>query len=69
MSKVSDNVKIIKKHLIHIFESEGISEIEYQLWQSTDQSTLKTRLQDSDKFFDEFCNKLVVLRGDDFIAK
>lgn len=67
--KCQDNIDTIKNYLEKLFESEGIDEIKYQLWESTDRSTLLTRLQETDEFIQELCEKLIVLRQHDFLAR
>lgn len=64
-----NNIDIVKDHLNQLFESNGIEEIQYQIWESTDRSTLLSRVQDSQEFVDELCEKLIVLRNHDFVAK
>lgn len=43
--------------------------MEFQVWQHTDRSTLKTEVADTDDFIEQLCNLLQKLKPHDFISK
>lgn len=52
-----------------ILADQCIDRIEYQIWQQTDRSTLRTEISDADDFVDIFCECLLKLKSHSFIAK
>ncbi|KYM96890.1 hypothetical protein ALC62_12427 [Cyphomyrmex costatus] len=59
----------LKNHLLSILHERYIDRIEFQVWQHTDRSTLKTEIVDNEEFIEQLCRLLFKLKPHDFISK
>lgn len=55
--------------LVSVLDGNGIDRVEYQIWQQTDRSTLRTEVLDSEDFVEDLCNRILKLKMHSFIAK
>lgn len=59
----------LKDEITRLLDENGIDEIIYKQWITTDRSTLETLIKSSDEFVNELITKLLVLLPHSFIAK
>lgn len=59
----------LKNHLREVLREHYVERIEFQVWQHTDRSTLKTEIAEIDEFIEELCRLLFKLKPHDFISK
>ncbi len=58
----------LKEYLLLLHEDNGVDELVYKQWVSTDRSTLETHCLAAEEFVDAFCEKLHLLCPHSFIA-
>ena len=58
----------LRQHILDEIEDEGIDEIYYKQWVTTDRSTLETMAADIESFCDRFSEKILQLKRHEFIA-
>lgn len=59
----------LKDFLKSVLADHDIDRIEYQCWQQTDRSTLRTEISDAEDFVEELCERQMKLKSHSFIAK
>lgn len=59
----------LKDEFISVLNANFIEKVEFQVWQHTDRSTLKTEVSDTEDFIEQLCNLLQKLKPHDFISK
>lgn len=59
----------LKECITKLFDENGIDEIIYKQWITTDRSTLETLIKSADDFLDELLRKLSMLLMHSFVAK
>lgn len=55
--------------MTEVFDENYISEVQFQVWQQTDRSMLKTEVANGDDFIQELCDRMVNLKSHDYYAK
>lgn len=59
----------LRSHLSSVLEDNYIDRIEYQIWQQTDRSALRTEVADVEDFLDELCTRMSKLKSHSFVAR
>ena len=67
--KACPGIMKFKDELITLLDDEGVDQIVYKQWVSTDRSMLETCCAPAEEFVDTFCEKLELLRPHSFIAR
>ena len=59
----------LKDFVTSVLEEQCINRVEFQTWQQTDRSTLRTEITDAEDFAEQICERLLELKPHSFTAK
>ena len=59
----------LKESLRNASDEHGIDEVRFEIWLQTDRCTLQTLVLDTDKFLNDFCERLLKLKTHHFVSK